>query len=154
MNKTPRFTIARLGLLALLATVVSAGLLSAEDYKGTFTLPFEVRWGSAVLPAGDYSFTIDTARDSQRATVRWENGAAMVMPSSISDRQFDGHSALILTRRGHRGTVRALALATPGTGSRKGGLVFSYAPPKGEAPLLAQAPELIQRIPVTLIAAK
>jgi hypothetical protein len=42
-----------------------------------------------------------------------------------------------------------LALETPGIGPKKG-LVFYYGPPKGEPPMLAQAPVLIQRIPVVV----
>jgi hypothetical protein len=134
----------------LLATALSAGLLSAEDLKGTFTLPFEVRWGTAILPAGDYSFTIDTGDPLHLATVRGRDGAAMIMASGTSDRQFSGRNALFLVRRGRAGTVRALHLATPGIGSPKGGLVFHYSPPKSEPLLLAQAPELIQSVPVVV----
>ena len=148
MTNTRTFTLIRVVFLALLATVASVGLLSAEDYAGTFTLPFEVRWGNAVLPAGDYSFTIDTAQRPHQATVRWGNGAAMILSSGTSDRQFSGRSALFLVRRGNKGTVRALHLETPGRGTS--GLVFFYSPPKGEPPLLAHAPELLQRIPVVV----
>jgi hypothetical protein len=31
----------------------------AEDARGKFTLAREVRWGTAVLPAGDYSYTVE-----------------------------------------------------------------------------------------------
>ncbi len=152
MNQIRSF---RLVLLAMLATVASVGLLSAEDYVGKFTLPFEVRWGKAALPPGDYTFNIDLARGGHMAKIIDQDGnsVAMIMASGTSDRQLDGRSELILVRRGNKGTVRALALATPGFGSPKGGLVFSYPAPKGEPPLLAQGPELIQRIPV-LIAGK
>ena len=47
--------------------------------------------------------------------------------------------------------VRALHLNTSGGGDR--GLVFFYPPPKGEPPMVAQVPELLQRIPI-LIAKK
>jgi hypothetical protein len=150
MTKTRTFTSIRVVFLALLATVASVGLLSAEDYKGTFTLPFETRWGKAVLPAGDYSFTIHTTKSPQLATIRGENGSVFAMPSGYSNREVNGRSELILVRRGNKGTVRALALAAPGHGSPNGGIVFSYALPKAESPLLARAPELIQRVPVVV----
>ena len=50
MNRTRNLTSVKLVLLALLATVVSAGLLSAESYEGTFTLPVVTRWGAVILP--------------------------------------------------------------------------------------------------------
>jgi hypothetical protein len=150
MTKTRTFTLIRVVFLALLATALSAGLLSAEDYKGTFTLPIEARWGSATLPPGDYSFTVNTAFANHLAKVTDQDGnwVAMIMASGTSERQFSGRNALFLVRRGRVGTVRALHLATRGTDSPKGGLVLYYSPPKSEPPLLAQAPELLQRIPV------
>ncbi|MBZ5516459.1 MAG: hypothetical protein LAN62_16730 [Acidobacteriia bacterium] len=141
MNNTRSFTLVRVAFLALLATVLSAGLLSAEDYRVTFTLPCEARWGEATLPPGDYSMIVDTASPYKVTVIRGENGRRFVLPMGINDHQFAGRSVLVLVRHGGQGTVRALRLTGPG-------LVFSYAPPKGESRLLAQAPELIQRIPV------
>jgi hypothetical protein len=125
----------------LLATALSAGLLSAEDLKGTFTLPFEVRWGTAILPAGDYSFQLDNS--NYIVTIRGENQAAMVLSPSRRDDNQSGSSALIVVRHGKRGTVRALRLPEQN-------VVFTYPARKGEPPMLAQAPELIQRIPVVV----
>lgn len=45
MTNTRTSTLIRVVFLALLATVISAGLLSAEDFQGKFTLPFEAKWG-------------------------------------------------------------------------------------------------------------
>ena len=150
MNRTRNFTSVKLVLLALLATVASAGALCAEGYEGTFTLPFEARWGTVTLPPGDYSFTVNTV-GSNVATIRGENGGAFVMHATIGENEFAGRSALFLVRHGRTGTVRALHLKTSGRGNR--GLVFFYSPPKGEPPMLAQVPELIQRIPI-LVAEK
>ena len=139
MTHTRTSTLIRVVFLALLATATSVGLLGAEDSKGTFTLPFEVRWGTAVLPAGDYSFQLDNTH--YIVTLRGENRAAMVLsPTHRIDNQLSS-SALIIVRHGKRGTVRALRLAE----QRQ---VFTYALPRGERPMLAQAPELIQRIPI------
>lgn len=177
MNKTRNLTIIRVVFLALVGTTLSAGLLRAEDYKGSFTLPFEIRWGNATLPAGDYTFTIETDKVPNLATVRGENRAAMIIATGKSDSQFSGRSSLLLARRGRTGVVRELHLAIPGlkpSTSRQdvrvydrgklvsnvetqtpnqGGIVFVYSPPKGEPSMLAQTPELIQRIPI-LIASK
>ena len=140
-------------IFLLLVTCMWTGVLSAQDYKGTFTLPIETKWGPATLPAGDYSFTIDTASASHVAKIRWENGGAIVIASGVTDQRSVARSELVLVRRGKKGTVRALALAIPALHQPEGGLVFSYAPPKGEPQTLARAPVLIQRIPV-LMAAK
>lgn len=139
MTNTRAFTLIRVVFLALLATVASAGLLSAEDYNGTFTLPFEVRWGTAVLSAGDYSFQLD--KSEQIVTIRGENQAARVLSTARSDDNHVGSSALIIVRHGRKGTVRVLRLAEQN-------VAYTYPAPKGEPPMLAQAPELLQRIPV------
>jgi hypothetical protein len=140
-------------IFLLLATCVWTGVLRAQDYKRTFTLPIETKWGQATLPAGDYSFTIDTASAPYVAKIRWKNGGAFVIAGAVSDRQSVARSELVLVRRGNKGTVRALALAIPSLHHPNGGLVFSYPPPKSERRMLAQAPVLIQRVPV-LMAAK
>jgi len=140
MEKTLNFRFFRLAILALLATVVSAGLLSAEDYVGKFTLPFQAKWGRATLPAGDYSFQLNTARSPYTVTVRGQDKAAMIMSDGTSNKDVSTRSELVVVRRGRTGTIRALHLNEVGT--------FFYVPPKGERQLLAQAPELIQRIPI------
>lgn len=143
MNNTRSFTLIRLAGLALLATALSAGLLSAEDYEGKFTLPFEARWGLATLPPGDYSFRLDTANARHLAKVYGKNGGFLVWPVGVSDVDVPGRNELIIVRTGRAGRIRALHLAEPG-------LLFSYAAPKSERQMLAQAPELIQRIPVAV----
>jgi hypothetical protein len=48
-------------------------------FEGKFQLQNEVRWGLAVLPAGEYSFTIDwTMDDKPLAVVRSTNGKKAV----------------------------------------------------------------------------
>ena len=59
MKSTRSLKSVRILLLAVLAAGLSASLASAQEYQGKFTLPFEARWGSAVLPAGDYTFRVN-----------------------------------------------------------------------------------------------
>src|ERR1700758_3619385 len=44
-------------VVSALALLPSTAL--GEDARGKFTLAREVRWGTAVLPAGDYSYTVE-----------------------------------------------------------------------------------------------
>lgn len=141
MTHTRTTTLIRVVFLALVTTVASVGLLRAEDSAGNFTLPFEVRWGKAVLPPGDYSLKID--KTNYIVTIRGENRAAMVL-SPIPTTNTDARtSALVIVHYGNRATVRALRLAEQG-------LVFHFPAPKAERELLARAPELLQRIPVVM----
>jgi hypothetical protein len=132
--------------LALLAGCFTANLASAQDaWKGTFTLPFEARWGQIVLPAGEYSFTLDHALVGSIVTIQAETGQTLgfVQTQGIYDRQTFDRSELILVRSGGNYTIRALRLAELG-------LTLEYSVPKTEKQLITQAPRLLERIPVTM----
>jgi hypothetical protein len=50
-------------LLTLAVVVALAATSSAQGaYRAKFTLPYEVQWGRAVLPAGEYSLAMDSIR--------------------------------------------------------------------------------------------
>ena len=143
MEKTLNFRFFRLAIVALLATVVSAGLLSAEDIVGKFTLPFEAKWGLATLPAGDYQFNLNTAVSPYTVTLRGQDKTVMIMSEGASSEDVSNRSELVIVRKGRTGTIRALHLSDVGR-------TFLYAPSKGERQLLAQGPVLIQRIAVSV----
>jgi len=50
-------------------------LASAQDEGGTFTLPHEVHWQNAIVPAGDYKFTLQPMGPSEILTLRKISGA-------------------------------------------------------------------------------
>lgn len=142
MNRIRTLSLA-LGILAVLFASTAA---RAEKYKGTFTLPFEVSWGAATLPPGDYSFALDTDKGPHTVTVRGPNEAAMVMPSGKEGAK-SGSSALVLIRTGNRGIVRQLRLV-------EAGQAFNYGPEEPRGRFIAQRPELLQRIPVYVSAGR
>ncbi len=147
MNSTRSFTLVKSLVLGTLAASLSAGPVSAQSvYKGKFTLPFEVRWGGAVLPAGDFTFSLNSASLTGIFTVRGEKQTAMILPVAISDRASSGPSELLIAPSAGKRTVRALHL-------EELGLDFYYRAPKAEKQAIAQAPELLQRIPI-LVAGK
>jgi hypothetical protein len=137
--------VAPLGL-ALLAGCFTANLASAQEaFKGSFTLPFEARWGTVVLPAGEYSFTLDRGVVGGRVTITTEDrqAAGFVLNQGVYDRQTIDHSELILVRDGGNYTVRALRLEDRG-------LTLEYSVPMTEGQLITQAPQLLERIPVAM----
>src|SRR5215472_7405847 len=131
------------GLLALGLAAASffARPASAQSEAGTFTLPIETRWDRAVLPPGNYSFTMNSTSLPAIITVRGEKTVAVVMAYGYNTRTWSDHSSLTLVRHGERGTVRSLQIVDLG-------LTFYYTPPKGKLPVVAKAPELIQQVPV------
>ena len=60
MMKTS-LTFLKLAVAAAIAICLSVNVASAQSLKGTFTLPYDVQWGKAVLPAGPYKVTFDSS---------------------------------------------------------------------------------------------
>jgi len=133
-------------VLALAGAFIFAGIASAQApaYKGQFTLPFDAKWGLATLPAGDYTFTLDSS--ALPAMIKIEQGTrnvALVMAQNTETSDASKASELVVTRSGGYARIRVLHLAELGTD-------FAYGAPKAESREMASAPELIQRVPITL----
>jgi hypothetical protein len=47
-------------------------------YHGQFTLPVETRWGTATLPAGDYTFTVSSASSEYRLYIYGQKTNAII----------------------------------------------------------------------------
>ena len=146
MRKTRHLRFVSFSLL-LLAACLSLGRLSAQAggavSAGKFTLPFEARWGQTILPAGDYTYTLDSTTLSGILTVRGDTKAVMIMAGSIAQRKTSDHSHLTVLRTGTSGRVRSLYLGHPG-------LEFHYPIPKAEQQFIAREPVLNQRVPIYL----
>jgi hypothetical protein len=67
------------------------------------------------------------------------------MARYASDRQLSGNSQLLIVRSDGKARIHALQLVRPELG-----VVFFYDLPKGERNYLAQAPQLIQRVPILM----
>lgn len=130
-------------LLVVAILCWSATLASAQSaIKGEFSLPFEAHWGQVVLPAGDYSFNLASVRAPTVIQIRGEQANVLVMAQATTDLPSPtDESALVLVRSGSNRIVRSLRLGPLGVS-------LFYAPHKGKAVNVAQAPELIQRLPV------
>ena len=109
MAKTS-LTLLKLAVAAAIAIGVSASSASAQSLKATFTLPYEVRWGKAVLPAGPYTITFDSL--SAPAIIRTRNGGdgVLVMPVTTGQAMDDQPSGLIVTATEKEHVVRYLNL--------------------------------------------
>lgn len=82
-----------------LSTVANAQI---ANLQGKFRLQHEVQWGKATLPAGEYSFTIDSTKDSTLfALVRSRDGkeTAFAMPTAAG-RPEPGGSYILITKDG------------------------------------------------------
>ncbi len=143
MNSTKNLGLVRSLVLALVAASLSAGLASAQTYEGNFTLPFEARWGGVTLTPGDYSFSLESAASPYMVTLsQGVRKLGFIMATTASRTGSSGRSVLIVARNGHKATVTAMYIDGAG-------VTFLYFVPKAKRQFIAQAPELIQRLPIS-----
>ena len=110
--KTNVTRILAIAALAFAAATVSATPASAQDvFKGSFTLRSDVRWGQASLPAGDYTFTLQSTAMPARIIVSGANGSQFVLTSSTDVKSIDAPSNLQIVRRNGESRVNQLYLA-------------------------------------------
>lgn len=125
MNSKKNLSAIRLLMLGLLAALLCVGVAGAQSpmFAGKLTLPYQVQWGKAILPAGEYWFSLDPATPYRLTLHRQGQGVAFVMARRIREGNAGKKSVLVIEREGDQSTVRALRLA-------KLNVVFEYAPPK------------------------
>jgi hypothetical protein len=75
--------------------------------KGTFTLPYEVHWGKAVLSPGHYSIAIDRADRPALVTTPTGKVLAYVMARSFDDAMTGQPTALMITKAETQRFVRS-----------------------------------------------
>jgi len=131
---------------ALAAAFVLAPVLAhAQQYHGKFTLPFEARWGNAVLPAGDYTLWMRSgyATEGYAVFLRGEGKNAIVLPvTTTNPKEESSQSKLILVNTGGRYAVRSFEVAELG-------LTFNYHVAKSGRKQMANQRGFMRHIPVS-----
>jgi hypothetical protein len=145
-NRTTSFF--KHSLPAVLSACLFLGYASAQppDAVGKFTLPFEARWGKAVLPAGNYSFTVSHTGGSPEllAIKNGSKAVALVMASGVRESKPSNDNTLVAVRNGGQHSIQLLKLGCIGQ-------TFFYQPAKGAKPsLMAEGPRLVERVPITV----
>ena len=121
-NRNRRFLI-NLALVAVAVCFSTVGGNAQDVYKGKFTLPFEARWGPAVLPAGDYTFTIPSLASPYVIYVRGEEKSAIVIAATADSRVVTSdHTQLNFANIGDEHLIRTFEVPQLG-------LVFVYGVP-------------------------
>jgi hypothetical protein len=115
MNSIRRFVYA--AALVLSALNFTPSLASAQDAAGTFTLTHEVRWQSAVVPAGKYRFTFGASGPSEMLTLRKVDGRAvgfMLLVADTENSQRSDESQLVVVSRPSGSFVSTMQLPESG----------------------------------------
>ena len=104
--------------VVLMAAALTPSVASAQPaMQGKFTLPCTTYWGAAVLPAGEYSFTV-TKANSQVDIIR-VRGAASVQHMSLRQKESRSEgSSLTLAEANGVAIARTLYLAEIGRSFR------------------------------------
>ena len=123
------------GLASLTATA------RAEAFSGTFTLPFEAHWGSAVLPAGTYMVSADVPLASSVIKVVGNGTSAMILAGPSRPRDFSSNGNIEL--REINGTY-VVTKFTAGTAGKE----FQFAVPKAIRAERASTSQLVT-VPVS-----
>jgi hypothetical protein len=133
--------IVAIGLIALCA---APNRVAAQDaYKGRFTLDNDVRWNQAVLPAGEYTFSLKSSAVPAQILIHGPKGFVIVMTSARSTRDTDGVSTLTVQRRGGTRFISDLYVAELG-------MDFRYSVPKLPHNEIAQGPQSTEKVLVAM----
>jgi len=99
--KTNRIRLLAMAAVGLAAVCASAKPVSAQNaWQGSFTLPNEVHWQGAVLPAGEYTFSMESAASPNKMVVRGKDAAAIIVTIATSTGSKSQPSQLTIERRG------------------------------------------------------
>src|SRR5579863_6316920 len=113
----------KFGVAALALSALATNGNAQTVYQGKFTLPFETHWGSATLPAGDYTFVMSSASSDYRLYIRGAQVNAIVQAASTDDIGVSAHAQLNLVDIADTQTVQTFD-------APELGLTFSYLTPK------------------------
>jgi hypothetical protein len=101
---------------ALLATGWFAQPANAQEWTGKFTLPYEARWGQAVLPPGDYQLTVAPGDTAGMLIIREARSlrAVALEPVNIRENSREETSTLLIGTQGKQHIVYSLTIAELG----------------------------------------
>jgi hypothetical protein len=72
----------KVGWAALALGALGTSGNAQNVYQGKFTLPFETHWGSATLPAGDYTFTLPSNSAPYRLYIHGQGVSAIIQAAT------------------------------------------------------------------------
>jgi hypothetical protein len=130
--------------IALIAICAAPAPAAAQNvYNGRFTLPEDVRWGAALLPAGEYTFSLKSSVLPAQIVIHGSNGTSMVLTSNTVPKKGDAPSSLTIQHRFGMRVVSDLYLAELGIDLR-------YAAPKLPHNEIAQGPVETEQVLVAM----
>jgi hypothetical protein len=93
--------------LTVVLGCLSAGAAQAQSYTASLSLPHEVRWGAATLPAGDYRLAMDSVA-GPLSVIDASGRIRALLHGSQDSPTATQPASLLITRDGNVRTVRSL----------------------------------------------
>jgi len=118
--KSLKSVFARTLLAAFFGLVSFAGVANAQSirFSGHIALPVAVRWGTANLPAGDYSLKLESTKSTPMLLVitdAQDKNVAFVVPLTGGyDENLQGEDCIMLDRTSESSAVRELRIPSAG----------------------------------------
>jgi hypothetical protein len=100
-------------VLTLSALSFAPSLAAAQDAGGTFILSHEVHWQKAVVPAGEYRFTVEPKGPAKLLSLRkvGVNGTSfLMMVNDVEETQRSDLSRLVMVSRSSGSFVQQMQL--------------------------------------------
>ena len=134
----------KVGFMALALCLAASQGKAQGTYKGQFTLPFEARWGLAVLAPGDYTISMDLDAASNYLVVRGGGKTAMIQRFVTDRKDISNHSQLTVVKTAAGYAVQSLEAG-------QAGVTLSYPVPKTKRDREAQEQYSELRLPVSTV---
>ncbi len=134
------------GLLMLAGAMLGTTARAKQiDGSGSFVLPYQVQWAGGTLPAGKYSFTVESGSMaiSSLTFVRGPRGIrGRLIAVALATNDFAGKSSLVIVTVNGKQCVRSLRLGEIGT-------EFEYGVPKAKNGAMREA--AVKIVPVSTV---
>ena len=134
----------KVGFMALALCLTASQGKAQGSYTGKFTLPFEARWGIAVLSPGDYTISMDLDADTKYLVVRGEGKTAMITGVVTDRRDISDHSQLTVVKTAAGYTVQTLEAG-------EAGMTLTYSVHKSKRDREAEEQYSELRLPVSTV---
>jgi hypothetical protein len=115
-------SVTKVGIAALVLGALTTSGKAQTVYQGQFTLPVETHWGSATLPAGDYTFSVAGAAAEYRLYIHGQR-TNFIIPTVTAEEATPQHAQLNLVDIADKYTVETFD-------APELGLTFTYWKPK------------------------
>ena len=107
-----RSTVQLLTVGLLISLLCASVAQAAPLYRGKFTLPYAVRWGQAVLPAGEYQLKFRDVQARVFVVIQdAKSGKEIAYLAPVTNSEVQGTSALLIADDGDQRVVHSLRLA-------------------------------------------